>query len=823
VILTERQSAVDRALVREVMEGILPAWEPHHRKWMQKANHYYALYRNYQDLKNSYNSTATERGRDRVWTDGESEFGPEMFVPMAFSTVETVLPAMLSSNPEMTVLPRTPASEANVANVKAQLEAQQDQIDYPLTLQTIGKDGLITGLGVQKTWWRSDWRIRNQMTVDPYTGAAMPRQELQQLFDDPDGAAVDPFDFIVDPFAARIKEADGAFHRTWRSSRYVKRMADTRQWRNLDGASIEDIKSLAGSRFYAEVWRQRRSVGDRGYAGYGSSLGREDIHEVLEFHDGDRIVTILDRCLVVASGLNPSWHGELPFQCFRPTEVPHELHGIGEIEPIEQLQEELNILRTQRRYNADLVLQRVFAYHEGMVEKEDIRFGPGYAIGVNGDPREMLFPIQVGDIPNSGYQEEDRIGNDIDRTSGISDTIAGAGLEGGDTATGVQLVQSAASRRIEMKTRRMEKEIVGPGAKQFVELTQQHVLANRAVRIPALPQPDQPERRWAWFSLGPAEMAGQFEVRPVENSMQPENVPQNRADAQMAMTLLQNNPAVDQQKLVEFVVSKMGIESPQTFLAPPNPMIPAETLDRLKERGIPDQILAEALAAAGRSRPGLRQRRGPAGRRARAAPARSRPPGRTRRRNRPAEGGPPVKPNLRPRPSEGSNSREPVHRLERLPVVELHAQQPGRPSRSAPRSRPIARVQLDGSRSCRPSGAPKGAARRPKPTVAASGNAITFTGLDRRGQKYYATAEVAGAYRYVSFLAAGPPATPARRSKVRSSGGQGSRRKSPRCLRRAQGPADRRNTSRRRSPSAGAPTKASRARPPSPASSPTGP
>lgn len=599
MILTERQSAVDRALVAEVLNGILPSWEGQHRRWMSKANHYFALYRNYQDFKNAYNSTTSDRGRDRVWSDGEGEFGPEMFVPMCYSTVETVLPAMLSSNPEMTVLPRTMASEQNVANVKAQLQAQQEQIDYPLVLQTVGKDGLITGLGVTKTWWREEWKLRNQLYVDPMSGASMPRQAWRQVFDDPDCAAVDPFDFIVDPFASRIQEADGAFHRTWRSSRYVKRMADSGMWRNLQGASMEDIKALADNRYYSEVWDQRRRIADRGYAGNGSPVGKADIHEVLEFHDGDRIVTFLDRSLVVVSAPNPNWHGQLPFGCFRPTEVPHELHGIGEIEPIEQLQEELNTLRTQRRYNADLVLQRVFAYHEGLVEKEDIQFGPGYAIGVNGDPRELLFPIQVGDIPNSGYQEEDRIGNDIDRTSGISDTIAGAGLQGGETATGVQLVQSAASRRIEMKTRRMEKEIVAHDASQFVELSQQKVIANRSVRVPSPPQPDQPERRWSWFTMGPAQLAGEFDLKPVENSMQPENVPQNRADAQMAMTLLGDRSAVDQQKLVEFVVGKLGIEDPQNFLAPPAPTVPAGVLNRLAQRGIPDQVLAEALKEAG--------------------------------------------------------------------------------------------------------------------------------------------------------------------------------------------------------------------------------
>lgn len=596
----EQQSQDDKDLVQEILR-ILNVWEPYHKTWMKKANHFYALYRNFQDFKNAYNSTTSPRGRDYVVTDAESEFGPELFIPLSFSTVETILPAMLSAAPEMTVLPRNQTSEGNVANMKALLEAQQEQIEYPLKLQTIAKDGLITGTGVQKTYWKSDYRVRPELVHDPEVGMMTPQQQLQCLFDDPDAAAIDPFDFIADPFCDRIQNADGGIHRTWRSTRYCKRMVETHRWRNLEGAGGDEIKYLSNGEKFSEVWNQRRTINDTGVQGGGSTIGKEDIHEVLEYHDGDRVVTILDRAILVASGPNPSWHGELPFQVYRPTEVPHQLHGIGEIEPIEQLQEEMNTLRTQRRYNADLVLQRAFAYHEGMVEKEDIQFGPGYAIGVNGNPAEVLTQLQVGDIPNSGYMEEDRISGDVDRTTGISDVIAGAGLAGADTATGVQMIQSSASRRIEAKTRRLEKEVVAPGAQQFVELNQQKIIANRSVRIPAVPTPEEPERRWAWLELDPYELAGEFQVRPVENSMQPENIPQERADAQMLMTFFGQIPGVEQQKVLELALEKMGISGGQarSMLAPPNPMVPAEVLNRLVEKGVPDRVIAEALAQAG--------------------------------------------------------------------------------------------------------------------------------------------------------------------------------------------------------------------------------
>ncbi len=598
------QSPEDKALLEGIIR-LLAIWEPYHKRWVRRANHFYSLYRNYQNWRHTLEQSTTPRGMDEIRRDGESEFGPELFIPMCFSTVETIVPAMLASPPDFdNIRPRTQASEANVENVKALIEAQHENINYELVLQTIAKDGLIYGTGVQKTYWKRDFRNSTQNM--PASGPGMgvvPVQLQRQVFDDPDAIAVDPKDFIVDPFSAAIADSDGAFHRTWRSNKYCERMIASQQWRNLTG---QNLGALADSSKYSEMQAERERAVPEPARDNRNAAGKQPVHEILEYHDGDQIITILDRKVVVASGPNPNWHGELPFQVFRPTEIPHEIRGIGEIEPIEKLQEELNTLRTERRYNAALVLQRVFAYHEGLVEKEDIAFGPGNAIGVNGDPRELLFPIQVGDIPNSGYEEEDRITGDIDRTSGISDTVSGAGLTSSDTATGVQLVQSAASKRIENKTRRLELEVINPGAQQFLLLDQQRVLSDRDVRIPSPPHPDEPDRRWTWMTLGPLDLLGEFDVRCSDRSTQPENIPQNRSDAQMAMTLFGQNPAVDSHKVAEWSARKMGVQHPETWLAAPEANVPPQVLDRIKEMLSPEigepqavALITKALAEGG--------------------------------------------------------------------------------------------------------------------------------------------------------------------------------------------------------------------------------
>lgn len=594
--LAFEQSEQDQRLLERVLE-LLAIWEPYHKRWLTPANHFYALYRSVQNWNNAI-ANAGPRGLDDIVRDGQSTFGPELFIPMCFATVETIIPAMLASPPDLeNIRARNQASEGNVANVKAMLESQHEDMKYELRLQTIAKDGLIYGTGVQKTYWKKDYRKRRQLVPSAEPAGGMVEVELfQQVYDDPDCIAVDPKDFITDPFGESIDNCDGAFHRSWRSNRYVQRKIESGEWRNLTG---QGLKELADSSKYDEVMNEREAAVPQPARETRTNAGKQPIHEVLEFHDGEQVVTILDRKVVVASGPNPNWHGKLPFQVYRPTEITHEIHGMGEIEPIEKLQEELNTLRTERRYNAALVLQRVFAYHEGLVEKEDIQFGPGFAIGVNGDPRELIFPIQVGDIPNSGYQEESQISADIDRVSGISDTVAGAGLSSGDTATGVQLVQSAASRRIENKTRRLELEVIDPGAQQMLELDQQRIRDNREVQIPAYPTPDQPDRRWAWIQIGPLDLMGEFEVRSSDRSTQPENIPQNRADAQMAMTIFGQNPVVDQRKVTEFAAGKMGIDHPETWLAPPDPTIPPEVLDRLASMGVDPTLITKALAEGG--------------------------------------------------------------------------------------------------------------------------------------------------------------------------------------------------------------------------------
>jgi hypothetical protein len=116
-------------------------------------------------------------------------------------------------------------------------------------------------------------------------------------------------------------------------------------------------------------------------------------------------LTVLDRQALVQDAENPCV-GMLPFQVYRPTKVPKQMVGIGEIEPIQHLQRELDTLRSQRRDAATLALCAGYAYDDGAIDEEDLVFGPAAAIRSATRGSRTRSCRSRSDVPGTGYQEE---------------------------------------------------------------------------------------------------------------------------------------------------------------------------------------------------------------------------------------------------------------------------------------------------------------------------------------------------------------------------------------------------------------------------------
>ena len=569
----------------------------HHKKFRERGERLYANYRSYKDFRKSH-AEASPRDRDATLRDGQKKWGAELFIPYTFAAIETQCPRILSNRPRPLILPRGQASERNVQNMKYTIDSQVDDIEYELVLQDVCKAGLIYNLGIQKSYWltkkRKARKLIQRMVEDEYGPAGewfLTEVDVTD-FDGPTAENVDPFDFLWDPFATEIEGCDYLIHRTWRSTRYVLEQMARKVWAPLEAGEVE---ALSPNQKFLDVMRTRREI--QGNAlDPGEQAGLENRHEVWECHDGETVVTILDGQWVAQNGRSPLGYRGYPFQAYRPIKVPNVFEGIGAAEPIVDLQDEMNTLRRQRRDKATISINMPFAFAEGFVNPDHFRFAPNVGIPVAGDPRELLYPLTTPDVPNSGYEEEARLAADIERATGLSDSLQG-GQATAETATGAQLQVAAANIRIQLQTLRLEKEVVKPTARSWVAMNQQKITETKDIRGEQMPDEGDGPPRWRWYPIGPAELQGEFLVDVQGGSVAPTNVPQDQQTAQYLKNLLGNDPGVDQRMLTRRVLELLGVKQIDGWLTP-DQTIPPVFLQVLEQAGVPGQLIAQTLQVA---------------------------------------------------------------------------------------------------------------------------------------------------------------------------------------------------------------------------------
>jgi hypothetical protein len=545
-------------LVRERFESAERVQRAYRESW----DEYYGLYRNFRKLRANLRGQ-TERDRDAVILGGRREFGAELFIPYCFTVIETIVPRVISNDPRMIVKPRSEASALAAQQVQELLAAQQTEISYDLKLQSVARSGLKYGLGVGKTYWEKIEKTVEQNRPRLILPGYQTVSEKVVVREGPQFEPVSIWDFFWDPAASSIETAEWVIHRTWRSHDYVVKKVQGGDWFEID---LDAAKALRSDKRRTEVWAGRDTAAGRDNA---NTEDDNPLHEVWEYWTRDGCYGILDRELCVFNDKEVFFHRELPFQIFRPTPQEHEFVGIGEIEPIKHLQYELNTLRSQRRDNATLVLQKAFIYADGFVDPNNLVIGPGKGIPVSGtDIRSVIQPLEFGDIPGSAFQESQEIKGDIELSSGVSESLAGgAGGDSAasDTATGIQLVQQAAGVRIRLKTKNLLAEVCRPGGQQFMELNRQYLLKPQSVRTPN-PKMDS---GYQFDQVGQEQLQQPMDYPiPDGTSTEPDNP---AARQQSAMTLFQSLAqveGVDQQKLATHLLREFDVKDPESYIVP---------------------------------------------------------------------------------------------------------------------------------------------------------------------------------------------------------------------------------------------------------------
>lgn len=343
-----------------------------------------------------------------------------LFIPESFTLVETVAPRMTARKPTFKAIPRTSADITKADKVGKLLDHRWDVMDLQHKIKLFAKQGLIYGTSVLKVGW------------DPTNSRPV----------------ADPIDIAdVFPCPKTTSWQQGyIIHRYYRSVEDLK--ASPIKYKNLDKLEMREHTQARDD----QMRQDREAIQNIPYDGK-----REGI-EILEewcLKDGEIYVyTVADRSVCIREDKSNLPLKEFPFIVFFDQEVPFEKWGIGEIEPILDLQDEENTTRNQRIDEKNLAIHNMWVVSKTAgVDYRTIVSKPGGIIlanDING-----IKPLEKQNITQDSLEELRLIKDDIRNVSGVNDFVRGADT-GSTTATETAVKTQEANQRFAEKINNLE-------------------------------------------------------------------------------------------------------------------------------------------------------------------------------------------------------------------------------------------------------------------------------------------------------------------------------------------------------------------------------
>lgn len=407
----EDLALVDKA--KELVKNSYKAASDNQSSFFDNFRKYYELYRGVQSNKH-YQGRAN------------------LFIPEAFTNLESIHARIVQSFQGIKAKPQVPDDVENSKTAELLLEYQNRVYNLKQAFKDQCKDALMYGLGVIKVSWN--------LSKDG-------------KFDHPVLSCIDPGTYYFDPDAVDRAESRFEIHESYQTIGELEKSGKYDE---------EALKTLKERKTEATSGNSSLENDRRGAIG-AQSLSHKGKHHILEFwglfeyEDGEEeefIITLADGEVVIRLEENPfiklfedaivDEKMVRPFVVMKGIDVPHEFYGVGIIEPIVRLIEELNDTRNQRMDNVTLIIDQMYEVNDNAdIDENELVARPGGI--VHSAVQGGIIPIQRGDVTASAYNEEQIIKQDIQKAIGLPDVATGSleGAKGEHAATILSLQESA--------------------------------------------------------------------------------------------------------------------------------------------------------------------------------------------------------------------------------------------------------------------------------------------------------------------------------------------------------------------------------------------
>lgn len=461
----------------------------------------------------------------------------DTFVPMCFSTVETLTSGLFGAKPKFAFLaPQDkPDQKTDILNALVDYYWEKDQ--WSLKIINTGRNMFKLGTAVDYFYWAGNHPCLINVPIR---------------------------DFFIDPNASSLDTAE------YCGRRYLTTLDELESFEIVDlDAEPDEFGNYPMKKKYTNLGKITNGGGGKGEntdkqekdMWYGSTLTepQDKQIEVIEYWTEDKTISVANRSVVIEDSenyfkLKGRANGEeypeglLPMADARDYVDESLFYAKGEIDIISDQQELLNDITNQNIDSITYTLNQMYTldpkYANLLSEIENL---PGAVYPVEAG---ALNPIQQRPIPPDAFLERTNIKNEIRETTASSEVVRGTSAEGAkSTATEINAQVAGAGQRFSLKVTQIENGYFYRVAKIIFRMIQLYVTEPMMVRIVG-----KDGARWEQFD--PSEFQGEYEPRvQLETSINNEKQKQ-ATDAKELLGAFLGDPDINQQELKKLVLQR---------------------------------------------------------------------------------------------------------------------------------------------------------------------------------------------------------------------------------------------------------------------------
>jgi hypothetical protein len=525
---------------------------------------------------------------------------PQLHSPEPYKAVETVHPrvmrALFGSEEWFKLYGVNTQDDIGAKNQEALCRHQFREMRFRDEASRFVREGLIYGTAIQKTFWKQkveerryragtkvpdpDFPGASRLNLDPIT-----REEL--VFDGNIVKNVSIFDYYTSPNATSVEDSEWCADRSAWPDFEVKEMGELGHWLNL-----EALKDRAGTNdmSFGDEFKERKSysygVFDPREASWSPHIPHYTVIDwygplVIKKKNGAYTTKMCNVVMLEPDNMQlivrvteiPFWHGQKPYQSWRPTQLHQEFYGIGLIEMIARLSQEKDAKRNLGMAAMQLEGNPAFLLSDDAnVADGQLVLFPGMTLRVP-DVQNSIAPLPIPQVSDSSLKAENILTKDIRETNGTVSAMMGSQdpFGSGKTATQHSSEIDEGNMRLVGMVDNYENQVVEPMIDQMTWNNQQFCSYDKVIReIGAMGM-----RYEDRYTIGPQDLLGRFLCQPLAGyrlTTKQVHVQQltNLLDRAPIINQMYGRDAVNMPKLMAYILEQgHGIRNASDYIKVP--------------------------------------------------------------------------------------------------------------------------------------------------------------------------------------------------------------------------------------------------------------